>query len=245
MSSSSSSSASSSSAVPATVTSLSKEERVAAKKARKLARRADRKVDVAASASVASELGLAPGQVDISASRSVAGGALPPIPPNLPGDAVTICLMYQYKEPAWTKKQHKAALNTINELASAHRITGRGRCAPEGLNCTLTASAGDLRAFCLALRAWDPLFLNTDFKLEDGVEASAAFRTFTLRKVEELVGYGLDGVKAPSVNRHGGTHLEAVDYHKQMQQKVRERESESERGRGRRRRRGGCALCGD
>ena len=212
--------------------------RVAAKKARKLARRAQRK---ALNLAFNPEAGAV-----LENAVSCAHRPLPRIPRNLAPAATTICLMYQYKEPAWTKKQHKAALNTINELASAHRITGRGRCAPEGLNCTLTASAGDLRAFCLALRAWDPLFLNTDFKLEDGVEASAAFRTFTLRKVEELVGYGLDGVKAPSVNRHGGTHLEAVDYHKQMQQKVRERErggGGSRTGKGETERR--SALCGD
>jgi len=70
------------------------------------------------------------------------------------------------------------------------------------------------------LRAWDPdLFNPTDFKLEDGVDDSKRFRTFTLRKVDELVGYTLDGVRAPSLNRHAGRHLEAPDYHKQMQQK--------------------------
>ena len=40
-----------------------------------------------------------------------------------------------------------------------------------------------------------------------------------MRKVEELVGYGLGGVKAPSIKKHAGKHLEAIDYHKQMEQK--------------------------
>ena len=93
------------------------------------------------------------------------------------------------------------------------------RCAPEGLNCTLTASANDIRAFCYALRQWDPMFNETDFKLEDGISNKNRFRTFTLRKVDELVGYTLDGIKAPSINRHSGKHLEATEYHKQMQQK--------------------------
>ena len=42
-------------------------------------------------------------------------------------------------------------------------------------------------------------------------------RTFTLRKTNELVGYGLGGSKAPSINRHSGLHLDATDYHKQME----------------------------
>ena len=52
-----------------------------------------------------------------------------------------------------------------------------------------------MRKFCYALRDWDPLFNETDFKLSDGEASSAMFRTFTLRKVEELVGYGLGGTK--------------------------------------------------
>jgi len=192
--------------------------RAAAKKARKEARRAERKENLHASAEAAAHLGLSATALSISASTSVANRSLPDVPPNLALDAVTICLMYQYKEPAWTTKEHKMALNMVSSLAGTHSITGRGRCAPEGLNCTLTGNATNVREFCYALRAWDPLFHNTDFKLEDGVQASTRFRTFTLRKVDELVGYSLDGVKAPSLNRHAGTHLEAPDYHKQMQQ---------------------------
>ena len=196
-----------------------KQARAAAKKARKEARRAERRKNLEASAAAAATLGLPPTAVNVAASTSVAHRALPPIPPFLPLDAVTICLMYQYKEPAWTTKQHKTALTMVSSLAGKHSVTGRGRCAPEGLNCTLTASATDMRAFCNALREWDPLFWETDFKLQDGVGASARFRTFTLRKVDELVGYTLDGIKAPSLTRHAGTHLEAPDYHKQMQEK--------------------------
>ena len=44
------------------------------------------------------------------------------------------------------------------------------------------------------------------------------FRTFTLRKVDELVGYGL-GEKALSLSRHAGKHLEAVEYHETMKKK--------------------------
>ena len=159
--------------------------------------------------------------IDISASKTNAYRPLPAPPQHLSSNNhCTICLFYQYKEPSWTSKEHKAALNKIHELAKRYNITGRGRCAPEGLNCTLTASSNDIRAFCYALRSWNPeLFNQTDFKLEDGIENSKRFRTFTLRKVDELVGYALDGVKAPSLNRHVGKHLEAPEYHKQMMMK--------------------------
>jgi hypothetical protein len=198
---------------------LNKEERVAAKKARKETRRAQRRADAAAAAKVAEELGLQPDKVNISAASSVANRALPEPPAVLSPGAITICLMYQYLEPAWTSKQHKKAIHEIIQIATKHSITGRGRCAPEGLNCTLTGSANDIRAFCYALRGWDPMFQETDFKLTDGVDASARFRFLTLRKVDELVAYGLDGIKAPSLKHHSGKHLEAHEYHQQMQQK--------------------------
>lgn len=193
-----------------------KAERLAAKKARKLARRALRKQEEEAKAKGLSTDTIG---VNIEASKSVINKPLPEIPNNLKPNAVTICLCYQYKEPAWSKKQHKNAITQIYEFANQYNITGRGRCAREGLNCTLTASAENMRKFCYALREWDPLFNETDFKLSDGEVSSAMFRTFTLRKVEELVGYGLGGVKAPSIKKHAGKHLEAIDYHKQMEQK--------------------------
>jgi len=190
-----------------------------AKKARKLERRLLRKLEAQSVQETIEALGLPATAVDVRASKSNANRPLPAPPANLPPDCCTVLLFYQYKEPAWTSKEHKAALKKVTDLASAYRVTGRGRCAPEGLNCTLTASANDIRAFCYALRDWDTSFNDTDFKLEDGVENKHRFRTFTLRKVNELVGYALDGVKAPSLNRHSGKHLEATEYHKQMQQK--------------------------
>ena len=195
---------------------MSKAERQAAKKARKLARRAIRKQQEEAKAKGLSTDAIG---VNVEASKPVINKKLPPIPDGLNPGAVTICLCYQYKEPAWSKKQHKKAITQITKFANQFKITGRGRCAREGLNCTLTATAANMRKFCYALRDWDPLFNETDFKLSDGEASSAMFRTFTLRKVEELVGYGLGGLKAPSIKLHAGKHLEAIDYHKQMEQK--------------------------
>jgi len=197
-----------------------KQAKAAAAKARKEARRAiKRKLDAEANDTIAA-LGLPASAVDVGASKSNANRPLPAPPQGISlSDSCSICLFYQYKEPAWKTKEHKAVLTNVQDLAMKFNVTGRGRCAPEGLNCTLTASATDIRAFCYALREWDPLFHDTDFKLEDGVPNSNRFRTFTLRKTDELVGYALDGVKAPSLTRHAGKHLEAPDYHKQMQSK--------------------------
>ena len=177
---------------------IDKQTAVAAKKARKEARRALRKSLATESTTTADKLGISHTSIDISASQSNANRPLPA--PSLHSSSngnktthCTISLFYQYKEPSWTSKEHKGVLNKIHELAKKFNITGRGRCAPEGLNCTLTASDNDIRAFCYALRAWQPeLFNQTDFKLEDGVDNSKRFRTFTLRKVDELVGYTLD-----------------------------------------------------
>ena len=196
-----------------------KKARAAAKKARKEARRAQRRADAEASSRVADELGLPSSAVNLAAAASVARRPLTEIPPNLRVGAVTICLCYQYREPAWTSKQHNVALHSITQMATKHGVTGRGRVAPEGINFTLTSSAQGMRDFCNALRDWDPMFWETDFKLTDNCEPNARFRFFTPRKVEELVAYGLEGVKAPSLKHHSGKHLEAHEYHKQMQQK--------------------------
>lgn len=108
-------------------------------------------------------------------------------------------LFYQYIEPAWTEKEHKVALNYVIKLAKQHKINGRGRCAPEGLNCTLTGAAANLRAFCQGLRDWNKAFEQTDFKITDGVYFGKRFKALTIRKASELVAYGLDGEKAPSL----------------------------------------------
>ena len=58
------------------------------------------------------------------------------------------------------------------------------------------------------------LFEETDFKITDGVPSSKLFKSLTVRKVDELVAYGLEGPdKAPSIKKFGGTHLTAIDYH--------------------------------
>ena len=126
-------------------------------------------------------------------------------------------LFYQYVEPRWTKKEHKQALAAVQALGAEHGVAGRGRCAPEGLNCTLTGTPEAVRGFCGGLRAWNAVFNNTDFKFTDGLAAHTAFKSLALRKVQELVGYGLEGELAPSLDTHAGSHLEAHKFHDMLQ----------------------------
>lgn len=82
-------------------------------------------------------------------------------------------------------------------IATEHSVTGRGRVAPEGLNCTLTGSPSSVRSFCEGLRGWDDLFRETDFKITDGVGLDKMFRQLSIRKTDELVAYGLAGGEFP------------------------------------------------
>jgi predicted sulfurtransferase len=120
-------------------------------------------------------------------AKSVANRSLPPVPSltrdkdgNFP---VSLVLFYQYIEPSWTDPEHKAALNYVINLAKTHTVMGRGRCAPEGLNCTLTGTPQGVRDFCYGLRKWNPAFNETDFKITDGVYYGKRFKALTIRKV--------------------------------------------------------------
>jgi len=159
-------------------------------------------------------------EIVIENCRSVAGRKLPDIPEGADdGHYGTILLMYQYKEPVWTKQEHKNALRRILELGQKCRIAGRGRVAPEGVNFTLSGMPQDVRDFCQGLREWDQIFNETDFKLTDWIPMNKLFKSLSIRKTEELVAYGLCGEKAPSLEKFAGTHLEADEYHKAMMQK--------------------------
>ena len=157
--------------------------------------------------------------VNKKASQSVAGRPLPPPPDNDDGTTGSILLFYQYKEPQWTNSEHKHMLKSVLQLATTHDIQGRGRVAPEGLNCTLSCrNSRSMRAFCQSLRDLHDVFQNTDFKITDGVPPHQLFKSLSIRKTDELVAYGLAGEsKAPSLELFGGTHLEAHEYHEFLQ----------------------------
>jgi predicted sulfurtransferase len=150
-------------------------------------------------------------------SQSIAGAPLPALDP-IHKDKGTILLFYQYKEPCWTDKEHKKVLKDVIALATKCQVTGRGRVAPEGLNCTLSGTPSAVRNFCQGLREYHQLFWKTDFKVTDGVPLNKLFKSLSIRKTKELVAYGLAGDdKAPNLSTFRGTHLQADDYHKAMQ----------------------------
>lgn len=91
-------------------------------------------------------------------------------------------------------------------VSKAKGITGRGRCAAEGLNCTLTGTAEGIRAFAQGLRDWDPIFNETDFKFTDGLDYSKRFKSLTIQKKAELVAYGLPVTLAPSLKERACSH---------------------------------------
>ena len=140
-----------------------------------------------------------------------------PLPPPSTTDGITQILFYQYVEPVWSARRQKQVLAEFHRLAAEHGVTGRGRIALEGVNCTLTAPAWGARRFCQGLRDFDPnLFNATDFKLTDGVDASTTFKAFTLKSTLELVAYGLGGERAPLLKQNTAKHLEADQYHKML-----------------------------
>ena len=149
-------------------------------------------------------------------AKPVIKRGLPPIPEGLADDAVTLVLFYQYMEPKWTNNEHKKARSFVIGLGEQLGVTGRGRCAAEGLNCTLTGTPDAVRKFCLGLREWKPIFEETDFKLTDGLKPSERFKALTIRKTDELVGYGLAGAAAPSLENNATLHAEATKYHEMM-----------------------------
>ena len=106
--------------------------------------------------------------------------------------------------------QHKHALKTVLALGHECGVKGRGRCAAEGLNCTLTGTPSAVRAFCNGLRRWQPpLFEPTDFKISDGIAAEHAFKALTIQKRADLVAYGLPSEMTPALSTSRARHVEA------------------------------------
>jgi len=159
-----------------------------------------------------------PNDKDVVQAHNAPSIAGKPLPPPTTTQGGSIVLFYQYKEPIWNDKKHGKVVQDVLRLAQQHNVQGRGRIAPEGLNCTLSCKdAHQLRAFCQGLRDYDALFEQTDFKFTDGVAAAHLFGALSIRKTQELVAYGLVGDKAPSLEKHAGTHVDALEYHELLQ----------------------------
>ena len=152
-------------------------------------------------------------------ARAVCGKELPPVSPEHTADG-SILLFYQYVEdPIWTKAEHKAALKKVIEIGTKYNITGRGRVAREGLNCTLTGKPHDIRSFCYGLREWNDVFNDTDFKITDGVAEDKMFKALSIRKTNELVAYGLAGGKC----LHGcGLFVDCCNWNEEIRAAVRQ-----------------------
>lgn len=133
------------------------------------------------------------------------------------GNSTTLLLFYQYIEPVLDEDSFKDLLHHVQSTGEAHGITGRMRVAHEGLNCTLTGSYEGVRAWCKSLRSYGngKYFKDTEFKLTDNLPNGQAFPRLHAFKVEEIVNYGLAGVKAPSIHMTG-VHLEPKEYHEKM-----------------------------
>ncbi|KAJ3272578.1 hypothetical protein HDV01_005421 [Terramyces sp. JEL0728] len=130
---------------------------------------------------------------------------------------ITLLLFYAYVEPEWTPEEHQEALKWAEKVGTKHEMTGRLRIAKEGFNGTMTGPSNQLRLFCQAMREWKPkIFAQTDFKLTDDLPKGQAFPALKVFPVTEIVNYGL-AEKQPSL-KNGGVHLNAVDYHKKMEE---------------------------
>ena len=127
-----------------------------------------------------------------------------------------VALFYTYQEPPWSEEKHREVFRRMLALGKEHKMTGRGRIAREGVNCTLTGLSEKVRAYCDALRREYPLvFQNTDFKITDGLKKKHVFKALSLRKTTELVGYGL-ALKPPSLAESGAKHVDALEYHEHL-----------------------------
>lgn len=131
-------------------------------------------------------------------------------------DDVTLLLFYQYVDPMWDDDQLHKAMQFVQSKGKTFGLTGRMRVAKEGLNCTLTGSYQGVRQWCAALRTFDgDYFKDTEFKLTDHLPRGQLFPKLHAFHVEEIVNYGLNGEKAPSM-AYTGKHLEPHEYHEKM-----------------------------
>ena len=132
-------------------------------------------------------------------------------------NSTTLLLFYQYIEPVLEENAFQNILHHVQKVGEEQGVTGRMRVSHEGLNCTLTGSYEGVRAWCKSLREYEggAYFAETEFKLTDNLPSGQAFPRLHAFKVDEIVNYGLAGMKAPSLNM-SGVHLEPKDYHKKM-----------------------------
>mmetsp|Transcript_10068 Transcript_10068/g.24446 ORF Transcript_10068/g.24446 Transcript_10068/m.24446 type:complete len:736 (+) Transcript_10068:65-2272(+) len=130
---------------------------------------------------------------------------------------LTLLLFYQYIEPEWDDDTHQKMLRDLKRIGNSLELTGRMRCAKEGLNCTLTGTHESILDYTKALRQLRPNdFRKTEFKLTTDLPIAQKFGELKVLDVLEIVRYGLEGQKAPPIRQYSGVHLEPKDYHKKL-----------------------------
>jgi predicted sulfurtransferase len=131
--------------------------------------------------------------------------------------SLTLLLFYQYIEPEWDNETYEKILRSLKKVGASLELTGRMRCAREGLNCTLTGTHESILEYTKALRQLRPNdFRNTEFKLTTDLPLAQKFGELKILPVLEIVRYGLEGQKAPQIKQYSGVHLEPKDYHKKL-----------------------------
>jgi predicted sulfurtransferase len=131
--------------------------------------------------------------------------------------SLTLLLFYQYIEPEWDNETYEKILRNLKKIGASLELTGRMRCAREGLNCTLTGKNESILEYTKALRQLRPNdFRNTEFKLTTDLPLAQKFGELKILPVLEIVRYGLEGQKAPQIQQYSGVHLEPKDYHKKL-----------------------------
>jgi len=131
--------------------------------------------------------------------------------------SLTLLLFYQYIEPVWDDDTYDKILRDLKKLGTSLELTGRMRCAKEGLNCSLTGAHSSILEYTRALRQLRPNdFGETEFKLTTDLPLAQKFGELKVLPVLEIVRYGLEGQKAPPIQQYSGVHLEPKDYHKKL-----------------------------
>ena len=138
----------------------------------------------------------------------------------------SLVLFYQYteKKKKWSPNRVKILMTYLSTIAKKRNIGGRIRVAQEGVNATLSAvdlptkdgvSAYEtLRHVIQDLKAFDPIFEETDFKFIDDLSPDRHFKELRVIPVEELVFYGIREEHAAC--GEGGVHLDAIEDHEML-----------------------------
>mmetsp|Transcript_14756 Transcript_14756/g.37120 ORF Transcript_14756/g.37120 Transcript_14756/m.37120 type:complete len:721 (+) Transcript_14756:153-2315(+) len=131
--------------------------------------------------------------------------------------SLTLLLFYQYIEPEWDDETYEKIIRDLKKIGTSLELTGRMRCAKEGLNCTLTGTHQSILEYTKSLQQLRPNdFKNTEFKLTTDLPLAQKFGELKVLPVAEIVKYGLEGEKAPPIQQYSGVHLEPKDYHKKL-----------------------------